>query len=150
MAESRKLSDAHLNLVSPTELIFHTTSSMTDSPIDIQSTKERGTAPYKAFEVRANIYLIDFNKPNYEEQVSLVASLSTGQVLGGISGFHDIKEGCKRTWTSFSDASIDGYADVTPFAPTAHLISKHILYRYVPRDGTSTSTQIRRRLLGTA
>ncbi|KAL2840085.1 hypothetical protein BJX68DRAFT_258607 [Aspergillus pseudodeflectus] len=105
--------------------------------------RKLSTAPYKAFEVRANTYLIDFNNPNYEEQVRLVASLSTGQVLVGISGIHNIKEGCKRTWTPFSDASIEEYADVTPFAPTADLISKHILYRYAPRDGTSTSTQIR-------
>jgi hypothetical protein len=136
MAESRKLSGTHLNLVF-TDRTHITHDFLDDQTLEweVQSTRERGTAQYKAFEVRPNIFFIDFYKPDYEEQVSLVANLNAGQVIVGISGFH-IKDGQQRTWTKFSDASIagSGNATCTPFAPTADLIGKHIFYRYTPRD----------------
>jgi hypothetical protein len=93
----------------------------------------KGDAEYKAFEVRPNIFFVDFYKPGYDEQVSIVLNFSTGQALAGISGFH-IKDGQKRTWTELTDASIGSYGSVTPFQPTKDLIGKHILYRYTPRD----------------
>ncbi|KAL5360112.1 molybdenum cofactor biosynthesis protein F [Aspergillus floccosus] len=94
---------------------------------------QRGDAEYKAFEVRPDIFFVDFYKPDYDEQVSLVLNLSTGQALAGISGFH-IKDGQKRTWTKLMDASIGGHESVTHFQSTEDLIGKHILYRYTPRD----------------
>ncbi|RMJ21073.1 hypothetical protein PHISP_08059 [Aspergillus sp. HF37] len=134
MAESRKLSGKHVTLFFPDGTqIAHEFIDGNTLEWEVQSTKQRGTARYKAFEVRPNTFFIDFYKPDYEEQVSLVANLTTCQVIVGISGFH-IKDGQKRTWTNFSDASIERYAKVAPFAPTADLIGKHILYRYTPRD----------------
>ncbi|KAL3429962.1 molybdenum cofactor biosynthesis protein F [Aspergillus tetrazonus] len=86
-----------------------------------------------AFEVRPDIFFVDFYKPEYQEEVSLVIYLRSGQAIVGLSDFH-FKDGQKKTWTRFSDASIDGYSNVAPFVPTADLIGKHILYRYTPRD----------------
>ncbi|KAL4812581.1 molybdenum cofactor biosynthesis protein F [Aspergillus spinulosporus] len=136
MAESHKLNGKRLTLViagtDPTRIAHH---FLDDSSLEweIQGTGQTGTAQFKAFEVRPSIFFVDFYKPDYQEQVSLVLNLRTGQAIVGLSGFH-IKDGQKRTWTRFSDASIDGFSNVTPFAPTADLIGKHILYRYTPRD----------------
>ena len=99
---------------------------------------QNGIAEYKAFEVRPpNIFFVDFFKPDYEEQVSLVLNISTGQAIACISGFH-VKAGQKRTWTKFFDASIiesnSVIAASSPFQPTDDLIGKHVLYCYTSRD----------------
>ncbi|KAL4968443.1 molybdenum cofactor biosynthesis F family protein [Aspergillus stella-maris] len=104
---------------------------------EVQETKTNGTATYKAFEVRSDIFLVDFYKSEYEEQVTIVMNLRTGQAIVGLSGFSSENQtGKRRTWTQFSHASIDGFNsdNVVPFAPTTDLIGKHILYRYTPRD----------------
>ncbi|OJI96705.1 hypothetical protein ASPVEDRAFT_23700 [Aspergillus versicolor CBS 583.65] len=133
MAESSKLSGRHLNLVfSDTSRITHYFVDDHTLKWEVIGTGQNGNAEYKAFEVRPHIFFVDFYKPYYDEQVSVVLNLSTGQAIAGISGFHIIN-GQKRTWTKFADASIGGES-VTPFQPTKDLIGKHILYRYTPRD----------------
>ncbi|EEU43646.1 uncharacterized protein NECHADRAFT_94970 [Fusarium vanettenii 77-13-4] len=92
-----------------------------------------GEAEYEAYEVRPDIFLIDFYKPSYEEQVTLVLDTTTGQCLAGVSGFHDLK-GERRTWTKFMNANAQRSKKVVPFPETDELIGKHILYRYTPRD----------------
>ncbi|PLB47793.1 hypothetical protein P170DRAFT_437536 [Aspergillus steynii IBT 23096] len=136
MAESHKLTGKRLALLftdADSACIVH--HFVDDSTLDweVQGTNQTGTAQYKAFEVRPNIFFVDFYKPDYEEQVSLVMNMRTGQAIVALSGFH-IKEGQKRTWTRFSNTSIAGFSNVAPFAPSADLIGKHILYQYTPRD----------------
>ncbi|KAL4892101.1 molybdenum cofactor biosynthesis protein F [Aspergillus ambiguus] len=134
MAETNKLCGTCLNLAfSDTTRITHHFVESHVLKWEVVGEDQRGDAECKAFEVRPNIFFIDFYKPDYEEQVSLILNYSTGQAVACISGFH-IKNGQKRTWTKFSDASIVGYDSVKPFQPTDDLIGKHVLYRYTPRD----------------
>ncbi|KAF4466969.1 moaF [Fusarium albosuccineum] len=92
-----------------------------------------GQAQYEAFEVRPDIFFIDFLKPDYKELVSLVVDLSIGQAIAGLSGFRD-QDGERRTYTSFMNAQRHGNNTVQVFQPTEDLIGKHILYRYTSRD----------------
>jgi phenolic acid decarboxylase len=93
------------------------------------------TAParYKAFEVRPDIFFVDFFKPTYDEVVSLIIDTVTGQAIAGVSSFKD-ENGQRRTATSFINAVTFGDKRVEPFPVTDELIGKHILYRYTPRD----------------
>ncbi|KAH6867347.1 molybdenum cofactor biosynthesis protein F [Thelonectria olida] len=92
-----------------------------------------GDVQYKAFEVRPDMFLVDFYKAQYEEHVSLVLDISTGQAVVGLSGFVE-KNGQRRTWTKFSNAHMNGSSKVSSYQDTEELIGKHILYRYTPRD----------------
>ncbi|RAK71467.1 molybdenum cofactor biosynthesis F family protein [Aspergillus fijiensis CBS 313.89] len=100
---------------------------------EVLSTNQRGHAEYQAFEVRPNIFFVDLYKPDYEEQVTLVLNQTTGQAVVALSGFHTVN-GTKRTYTTFSDAALDGMDGARPFELTEDLIGKHILYRYTSRD----------------
>ncbi|KAK7427349.1 hypothetical protein QQZ08_006118 [Neonectria magnoliae] len=93
-----------------------------------------GDAQYKSFEVRSNIFFVDFYKPAYKEQVSLVLDVITGQAVVGVSGFSDETAGQRRTWTKFTNATANHRGSVEPYLPTEELIGKHVLYRYTPRD----------------
>lgn len=93
-----------------------------------------GTSEYNAFEVRSELFFIDFCKPDYEEQVSIVLTTKTGQVTVTISGLHVTGPREKRTWTKLHNAAIEGYDEAEPFAETDQLIGKHVMYRYTPRD----------------
>lgn len=92
-----------------------------------------GTPGYKAFQVRPDIFLIDFYKPEHEEEVTLVLNFATGQAICTISGFYG-RIGERRTKTTFLNAHIDSHHNVKPFEQTSALVGKHILYRYTPRD----------------
>lgn len=110
MAEPHKLTGKRLTLViagaDPTRIAHH---FLDDGNLEweIQGTERTGIAQFRAFEVQPDIFFVDFYKPEYQEEVSLVINLRTGQAIVGLSGFH-FKGGQKRTWTRFSDASIDG------------------------------------------
>ncbi|KIL90014.1 protein moaf [Fusarium avenaceum] len=93
------------------------------------------TAPakYKAYEVRPDIFFVDFFKPTYDEVVSLIIDTVTGQAIAAVSSFKD-ENGERRTATSFINAVAFGDKRVEPFPVTDELIGKHILYRYTPRD----------------
>ncbi|KIW20996.1 hypothetical protein PV08_01575 [Exophiala spinifera] len=92
-----------------------------------------GEAEYRAFEVRPKIFFIDFYKPEYEEEVSIVMNIEKGQTVVAISGFREV-DGVKRTYTKFSDARLEGYDGSQPYKMTDELIGKHILYRYTGTD----------------
>ncbi|KAK9849764.1 Molybdenum cofactor biosynthesis protein F [Penicillium brevicompactum] len=137
MAGSHKLSGDSLAIIladTDRTCITHNFVDAQTLRWEVMQTKQSGAAQYKAFEVRPGIFFIDFYKPDYEEQVTLLFNFTSGQGIVGLSGFHVREDGRKRTWTKFTDASIEGRTTVTPFAPTADLIGKHILYRYTPRD----------------
>lgn len=92
-----------------------------------------GEAEYKSFEVRSDIFFVDFYKPEHEQQVTMVLDVITGQTVVGVSGFSD-ESGKRRTWTNFVNAVKDDRGTVQPYLPTEELIGKHVLYRYNPRD----------------
>ncbi|RGP78391.1 hypothetical protein FLONG3_3527 [Fusarium longipes] len=92
-----------------------------------------GTADYEAFEVRPDIFFIDFLKPGYNEVVTMIADLSTGQAITGVSGFKE-QDGQRRTYTAFMNATSSGETPVEAFSTTDDLIGKHVLYRYSSKD----------------
>lgn len=92
-----------------------------------------GDAEYKAYEVRPGIFLVDFYKVDHKELVTLLLDLPSGQLKVAVSGFVD-KNGERRTWTNFLDATKSGDRAVAAFGLTTEMVGKHVLYRYTPRD----------------
>ncbi len=88
---------------------------------------------YKSIEVRTDIFFVDFYKEKYQEQVSIVLDVSSGQALIGVSGFKEV-EGGRRTKTTFFNAHVQGSTSSVPYQVTEDLIGKHILYRYSKED----------------
>ncbi|KAK5055084.1 hypothetical protein LTR84_012832 [Exophiala bonariae] len=92
-----------------------------------------GEAKYRAFEVRPDVFFVDFHKIDYNEEVSIVMNIKSGQTVVGISGFRDTT-GVRRTYTKFSNAYISGLAPSQPYKNTDELIGKHVVYRYTGDD----------------
>ncbi|KLU92632.1 hypothetical protein MAPG_11577 [Magnaporthiopsis poae ATCC 64411] len=95
---------------------------------------ESGYAEYKAYEVRGGFFMVDFYKADHEELITLLLDLPSGRLKVAASGFADNKNGERRTWTMFLDATKAGDRAVASFDPTTELVGKHVLYRYTPRD----------------
>lgn len=93
----------------------------------------QGKADYVAIEVRPGIFFVDFQKPDYDEEVTFVLDSNSGRAIVSISGFIEV-EGKRRTRTTFHDAHLDDRQDAEPFPHTTELIGKHVLYRYTGRD----------------
>ncbi|KAM0450721.1 hypothetical protein ACHAPV_010330 [Trichoderma viride] len=93
-----------------------------------------GDASYKAYEVRPDIFLIDFYKEDHKELVTLLHNTSTGELKIFLSGFVDKENGERRTWTKFVDAIKAGDKPVAVYETTTEMVGKHVLYRYTPRD----------------
>lgn len=93
----------------------------------------KGKHEYKAFEVRPGIFLVDFYKPEYEEQVTFAWKRSTGQIIAGISKFTEV-EGQRRTKTDFFQAHVATSPNAAHIPETEELVGRHIVYRYTPRD----------------
>ncbi|EWY82597.1 hypothetical protein FOYG_14691 [Fusarium oxysporum NRRL 32931] len=107
--------------------------SVTWKILEGEGTGLTAPAKYEAFEVRPDVFFVDFFKPDYNEVVSLIVDTVTGQAIAGVSGFKD-ENGERRTFTSFINAVAFGGKPVEPFPATDELIGKHVLYRYTPRD----------------
>ncbi|CAG7562613.1 unnamed protein product [Fusarium equiseti] len=107
--------------------------SLTWSILEGQDSGKSGKADYEAFEVRPDIFFIDFLKPDYNEVVTMIADLSTGQAITGLSGFTE-KAGERRTYTAFMNATSYEEKPVQAFSTTEDLIGKHVLYRYSNKD----------------
>jgi hypothetical protein len=138
MAPSNKLSGTKFTLIVENKVkISHDLSSDTQLTWNVLECSPdagaSGTADYAAYEVRPGFFFIDFYKPSYDEEVSIALNKETGQASVTISGYH-MKDGTKRTWTTISDAYVDGSASKDPFPETEELIGQHIMYRYTPRD----------------
>ncbi|KAH7021493.1 molybdenum cofactor biosynthesis protein F-domain-containing protein, partial [Microdochium trichocladiopsis] len=88
---------------------------------------------YQAFEVRPGIFMIEFYKAEHEQEVTLILNTVSGQLKISVSGFAD-RDGERRTYTVFLDATKCGDQPVEAFDVTDELIGKHVLYRYTPRD----------------
>ncbi|KAL4907850.1 hypothetical protein BDW74DRAFT_112991 [Aspergillus multicolor] len=123
-----------LNLSDSTRIVHHF-HDLNVVEWNIIGTDQSSITDYKTFEVRPEIFFVNFLKIEYQEQVSLVMDLRTGQVVIGISQLYiRSSDQQKRTRSKFLDASVEGYNNVIPFLPSDDLIGKHILYRYTPRD----------------
>ncbi|KAH7230877.1 molybdenum cofactor biosynthesis protein F [Fusarium tricinctum] len=94
---------------------------------------QTGQAKYEAFEVRPDIFFIDFLKPDYNEVVTMVADLTNGQAITGLSGFRD-QGGERRTFTNFMNATSYENKTIKAFESTEELIGKHVIYRYSSKD----------------
>ncbi len=110
------------------KITWRVTKDIDGSVVDLS-----GDAEYQAFEVRPNIFFVDFYKVDYDEEVSIVMSTGTGQAVVGISGFQDTN-GARRTYTKFSNAHIKGLDESPPYEITDELIGKHVVYRYTGND----------------
>ena len=115
--------------------ISHTfeADSLTWTILEGQDSGKSGKADFEAFEVRPDIFFIDFLKPDYNEVVTMIADLSTGQAITGVSGFKEVA-GERRTYTAFMNATSHEEKPVQAFSTTEDLIGKHVLYRYSNKD----------------
>ncbi|XEU97354.1 hypothetical protein FSHL1_002640 [Fusarium sambucinum] len=107
--------------------------SLTWMILEGQDNGKSGTADYGAFEVRPDVFFIDFLKPGYNEVVTMIADLTTGQAITGVSGFKD-QDTQRRTYTAFMNATAFQDQPLQAFPFTEDLIGKHILYRYSSED----------------
>jgi hypothetical protein len=109
---------------------------LTWTMLEGQDAGSSGDAQYKAYEVRPDIFLVDFYKEDHKQLVSLVLNTATGQLKVAVSGFKDdeTRGGERRTWTMFLDATKAGDKAVSAFGVTDEMIGKHVLYRYTARD----------------
>ncbi|KAF9774745.1 hypothetical protein IL306_007218 [Fusarium sp. DS 682] len=110
-----------------------TADAVTWKILEGEGTGLTATNKYEAFEVRPDMFFVDFLKPEYKEVVSLIVDLVTGQAIAGVSGFKD-ENGERRTFSNFINATAYGDKSVEAFSVTDELIGKHVLYRYTPRD----------------
>ncbi|KAM0313232.1 hypothetical protein ACHAPQ_012076 [Fusarium lateritium] len=110
-----------------------TTNSLIWRILEGQDQGKSGQATYEAFEVRPDVFFIDFLKPDYNEVVTMIVDLATGQATTGVSGFKE-QDGQRRTYTAFMNATSHQNKPVQAFPPTEDLIGKHILYRYSSKD----------------
>ncbi|GKU11828.1 unnamed protein product [Fusarium langsethiae] len=109
------------------------TESLKWTILEGQENGKSGKADYEAFEVRPDVFFIDFLKPGYNEVITMVADLTTGQAITGISGFKD-QDDQRRTYTVFMNATECQGKRVQAFPTTDDLIGKHVLYRYSSKD----------------
>ncbi|QPC80285.1 hypothetical protein HYE68_011037 [Fusarium pseudograminearum] len=107
--------------------------SLTWTILEGQDKGKSGKADYEAFEVRPDVFFIDFLKPAYSEVVTMVVDLETGQAITGVSVFKD-EDTQRRTYTVFMNATVYQDQPVQAFSTTEDLIGKHILYRYSSKD----------------
>ncbi|KAM0209065.1 hypothetical protein ACHAPA_006460 [Fusarium lateritium] len=110
-----------------------TTNSLTWRILKGQDQGKSGQATYESFEVRPDVFFIDFLKPDYNEVVTMIVDLTTGQATTGVSGFKE-QDGQRRTYTAFMNATSHQNKPVQAFPHTEDLIGKHILYRYSSKD----------------
>ena len=89
MAESTQLSGKHLLLVFSGPQIVHHFVDGHALMWEVVRDGQNGNAEYRVFEVRPDIFFVNFYKLDYEKQVSLILNLSTGQAIAGIADFHN-------------------------------------------------------------
>ncbi|CAB3745505.1 Protein MoaF [Paraburkholderia sediminicola] len=88
---------------------------------------------YEAMEVRPGIIFVDFYKDGFDEAVTLVWKLASGNVFAAVSSFFD-RDGEKRTKTAFVTATVEGKPANEPITQSASLVGKRVLYRYSSDD----------------
>lgn len=92
-----------------------------------------GTQSYEAMELRPGIVFVEFFKADFDESVTLVWKLESGNVFAAVSSFYD-RDGEKRTRTDFQLATVDGKSGGEPILQSSALVGKRVLYRYSADD----------------
>lgn len=94
-----------------------------------------GTHDYRAVEVRAGMFFVDFIKGEgaHASDVSMVIDRNDGRVMVADSSFVD-RDGAVRTHTEIISGRIAGTGDIEPLEPSSALIGKRIYYRYSPTE----------------
>ncbi|MFV0434602.1 MAG: MoaF C-terminal domain-containing protein [Leucobacter sp.] len=95
---------------------------------------ETGTHPYRAVEVRPEIFFVDFVKGEgtHSSNVSMLIDLRDGRVTVAESSFVD-RDGAMRMATVFLHGRI-GEGDIEPRSASSELVGKRIYYRYSPTE----------------
>ncbi|TKX20345.1 MoaF C-terminal domain-containing protein [Elsinoe australis] len=137
MAPSNGLVGSSLALLIDNELsVRHDFQSPSQLTWSVENGKDAGLsghAQYQSFEVRPEIYFIDFSKPDYDENVSIIFNKRTNQSLVAISKFCKV-DGQRRTTTTILQARVKDSESVEPYQISDELIGKRILYRYTAKD----------------
>ncbi|HKT96136.1 MAG TPA: MoaF C-terminal domain-containing protein [Paraburkholderia sp.] len=92
-----------------------------------------GTHTYEAMELRPGIVFVEFLKEEFEESVTLVWKLDSGNIFVAASSFYD-RNGEKRTKTDFMRATVQGKPGDQPISQSSSLVGKRVLYRYSSDD----------------
>ncbi|WP_207384144.1 MoaF C-terminal domain-containing protein [Mycolicibacterium cosmeticum] len=94
-----------------------------------------GTHPYRAVEVRAGIFFVDFVKGEGAgaSDVSMIIDRADGKVTVADSSFTD-RNGAIRMRTDFINGRITGAGPIEPRQPSTALVGKRIFYRYSPTE----------------
>ncbi|WP_226193360.1 molybdenum cofactor biosynthesis F family protein [Burkholderia cepacia] len=92
-----------------------------------------GTHAYEAMEIRPGVVFVEFFKDGFDESVTLVWKLESGNLFVAVSGFVD-RNGEKRTATAYQTATVDGKPGDAPIRQSSSLVGKRVLYRYSSDD----------------
>ncbi len=103
------------------------------SILEGQGKGEYGTERYEVIEQRPGILFVDFYKTKYEEEVTLIWKMESGNIFVAVSGFFEM-DGEKRTKTQFLNAVVEGKPGNDPITQSASLVGKRVLYCYSSDD----------------
>lgn len=94
-----------------------------------------GTHPYRAVEVREEIFYVDFLKGEgtHTHDVTMIINRSDGRVTVADSSFVN-RNGEVRMDTDFLSGRIAGTGQIEPRAQSDELVGKRIFYRYSPTE----------------
>ena len=94
-----------------------------------------GTHPYRAVEVRPEIFLVDFIKGEgaHSSDVTMIVDTSDGRVTVADSSFVD-RNGEVRMKTDFISGRIAGTGEIEARGRSSELVGKRIYYRYSPTE----------------
>lgn len=94
-----------------------------------------GTHPYRAVEVREEIFYIDFLKGEGTKthDVTMIINRADGRVTVADSYFVN-RNGNVRMHTDFLSGRVAGTGEIEPRAETDELVGKRIFYRYSPTE----------------
>lgn len=100
-----------------------------------EGTGMTGTHPYRAVEVRPDIFFVDFVKGEgvHSSDVSLVINTADGRVTVADSSFVN-RDGRIRMHTEILSGRVEGTGEIEPRPRTSELVGKHIYYRYSPTE----------------
>lgn len=110
---------------------FHADATVTWTITDGEGVGESGTHPYRAVEVRPDIFFVDFLKGEgtHQHDVSIIANLVDGKVTVADTGFVN-RRGEVRTHTDFLSGRLSGMGGIEPRPRSEQLVGKRIYYRY--------------------
>lgn len=100
-----------------------------------EAARSKGAYPYRAVEVRSEIFYVDFlvGEGTETHDVTMIIDRADGRVTVAESSFVD-RGGEVRMHTDFLSGRVAGTGDVQPRAASDELVGKRIFYRYSPTE----------------